>query len=41
MAISVILTILVYAMPAGLLLYWIGANTMSFIIYQVNVLSKS
>src|SRR4030067_1709229 len=28
--ISIILTVLVYAMPAGLLLYWIGANAVSF-----------
>lgn len=34
MIISIILTVLVYAMPAGLLLYWIGANVMSFLIYQ-------
>ena len=39
--ISVILTALVYAMPAGLLLYWIGANAMSFVIHQVSVLCKS
>lgn len=36
MIISIILTVLVYAMPAGLLLYWIGANAMSFIIYQAS-----
>jgi len=33
--ISIVLMVLVYAMPAGLLLYWIGANAMSFVIYQV------
>ena len=36
MFVSVVLTFLVYSMPAGLLLYWIGANLMSFIIYWVS-----
>jgi len=36
MFVSVVLTFLIYAMPAGLLLYWIGANLMSFTIYWVS-----
>jgi|GEM_PF-2801005 len=36
MFVSVVLTFLVYSMPAGLLLYWIGANIISFIIYWIS-----
>ncbi|MDX8385320.1 MAG: YidC/Oxa1 family membrane protein insertase [Gallionella sp.] len=36
MFVSVVLTFLIYSMPAGLLLYWIGANLMSFTIYWIS-----
>lgn len=39
--ISIVLTVLVYAMPAGLLLYWIGANAMSFVVYQAGRLKSN
>ncbi|MGC2167333.1 MAG: hypothetical protein WA632_15115 [Gallionella sp.] len=34
MAISIILTVSVYALSSGLLFYWIGANATFFFIYQ-------
>ncbi len=34
--VSIALFILVYTLPAGLILYWIGANCMSFLFYTIN-----
>ena len=38
--ISCLLTLLVYQMPASLLIYWIGANAMSFLVYQASTLKQ-
>lgn len=41
MAISIVLTVLVYALPSGLLIYWIGANAMSFAIFLIGEIIAS
>ena len=35
MVISVVLLVLVYSLPAGLVLYWTGSNIMSFVLARV------